>query len=125
MKIEVNRQARKNLIILVLLSVLAGIFNGVFGAGGGIVLVYAYRKLEGDARDVFASVVAATMIMSVSGAVSYYRGGFVDTAMLEKLVLPAALGGASGAALAHRVGGKWLRIFFSVLLVISGINLMK
>ncbi len=123
MKIEVNRQARKKLAALVGLSAVAGIFNGLFGAGGGIVLVYAYRKLAGDSRDVFASVVAATMIMSVSGAVSYARAGHVDAEMFSRLILPGVLGGAAGAALAHRVGGKWLRVVFSVLLVVSGINM--
>lgn len=101
----------------------AGLLNGIFGAGGGIILVYLYSKLIDDGRDLFASVVMSAAAMSAVSAVTYLFDGAVDTSLLARYAIPALVGGAIGGLVVDKVKTGWLRMIFAVLLIVSGINM--
>lgn len=102
---------------------LAGILNGLFGAGGGLVLVpllSGWLKLE--EKHAFATSVAIILPLSlVSYTIFCIQGGNVwgDA-------LPYLLGGIAGGALSSRLFQKiptaWLHRLFSLLLLYGGIK---
>ena len=81
---------------------LAGIANGLFGGGGGSVLVpmlTGYCKL--DQRRAFATSVAVILpLCALSAGIYLFRGG-LDV----KTALPYLIGGALGGW----AGGKWFK----------------
>lgn len=115
---------RKDEIIFALAglcAVFAGVLNGFLGTGGGIVMYFILKKLyKDDAKKAFASVMAAVLPMAALSAFSYWRaspGLFIKAA---PYLLPAAAGGICGAALFGRLKTRFLKILFSVMLIISG-----
>ena len=123
MKIRVDAKEKKKLIAAVFCASLSGLLNGLFGAGGGILLTYMFLRLSRNTGDAFASVVMTVALMSIVSARRYFAMGSVDIEMLEGLVVPAVVGGYLGAWLSGRMNGSILRIIFAVMLVISGINM--
>ncbi len=123
MKIRVDAKEKKKLIAAVFCASLSGILNGLFGAGGGILLTYMFFKLSKSIGDAFASVVMTVALMSIVSAWRYFAMGAVDVDMLEGFVIPAVVGGYFGAWLSGKMNGRILRIIFAVMLVISGINM--
>lgn len=102
---------------------LAGVLNGLFGAGGGLVLVPLLSGWAGlEEKKAFATSVAVMLPLSV---VSYTlfcaQGGNVwgDA-------LPYALGGMMGGLLAakwfRKVSVLWLHRLFGILLLYGGIK---
>ncbi len=102
---------------------LAGVANGFFGAGGGMILVPCFTKLCGlDERRALASSVAAILPLCVLSALIYWlRGGLP---LLD--ALPYALGGAAGGFLAGRLLKKLpaqlLRRGFALFMLYGGIR---
>ena len=101
----------------------AGIINGLFGGGGGAVLVPLLNRFCGlEQKQVFATAVAVVFpLCLLSAGIYLFRGG------LEFLTaLPYVLGGTVGGWL----GGKWfkgvrvtwLRRGFGGLLIFSGVR---
>ncbi len=123
MKIRIDDREKKKLAVSVVCSALSGILNGLFGAGGGILLMLMFAKLCDKLGDAFASVVMTVALMSVVSAWRYFSMGAVDEVLLERMVLPAVVGGYIGAWLSGRIKAEWLRVIFGVMLVISGINM--
>ncbi len=108
--------------LLAVLAFLAGGVNGFLGTGGGIILVYALGALtDNDKKDNFATTLCAIIPMSLVSTFSYANGGNIDTALLKMLVFPAVIGGALGAFLTDKLKTKYLTIFFSLLVIYSGI----
>ena len=85
-----------------LCGAVAGTANGLFGAGGGLLLLPLLRRLDlAEDRELFASSLAIMLPVSgVSLAVSLLRG-----ATLSWQALPCCLGGVLGGILA----GLWFR----------------
>ena len=102
---------------------LAGILNGLFGAGGGILLVPLLLRVHKlPARQAFATSLAIILPLSaVTLAFALYRG---QVAWQE--ACPYLAGGAAGGFLAgkylKRMPVTWLRRLFGALLILSGIR---
>ena len=103
-----------------LCAMFAGVINGLIGTGGGIILLFILRKLCGDGRKAFASVLITVIPVSVVSAFIYGRSDpGLFGASLPYLV-PAAAGGMFGAALFDKIKMKTLKILFSLMLTVSG-----
>ncbi|MBP3495214.1 MAG: sulfite exporter TauE/SafE family protein [Clostridia bacterium] len=112
-------------IIFCLASFFAGAINGFVGTGGGIIFVYMLALLtNNDTRDNFATSLFATVPISIIGFVAYFRAGSVDYSTLGQLSLPAIVGGVTGAFLTDKLGLKWLKLAFAILVAYSGINMI-
>ena len=102
---------------------LAGVANGLFGGGGGSVLVpllTGYCRL--DQRKAFATSVAVILpLCALSAAIYLFRGGLDLVTALPYLVGGAA-GGWAGGKWFKGVKMPWLRRAFGLLLIYGGVR---
>ncbi len=129
MQITISRRTKKRLLVLLAVGGAAGFLNGLLGAGGGILLVYALTALNPDrspeaVRDNFAATIAAVLPITLLSAVLYAVDGRMDFSAVTPLMLPAVLGGAAGALLLGRINTVFLKKLFSLLVIWSGLYML-
>ena len=102
---------------------LAGLCNGFFGGGGGMVLVPLLTRRCGlDQRQAFATSVAIILPLCVlSSAIYLLRGGLDLMAALPYLAGGLA-GGFLGGRVFRRVNMLWLRRAFALLILYGGVR---
>lgn len=114
---------------LALSGVAAGFINGLLGAGGGVISVFALgalskRNKNFSVRDCFAMTVASVLPVSAVSAVSYITSLKADISSAPIYLIPAVMGGLIGAAVTDRINADLLKIIFAILTVIAGINMI-
>ena len=111
-------------VLLVLVGTVAGFLSGVFGIGGGILIVPGLIYVAGmDSRRAHGTSLAAVLPISVASLVAYSRGGNVDWAVAAWLAAGAMTGAWIGTALLGVISKRKLAIVFSILLVVAGVRL--
>lgn len=102
---------------------LAGLLNGVFGAGGGLILVPLFIGwLKMKEKQAFATSIAVTLPLSIVSYVLFCaQGGNV-----WKDALPYLLGGIVGGGLSiklfQNISAVWLHRIFGVLILYGAIK---
>ena len=110
---------------LLLLGLVAGFFGALFGVGGGIVLVPLLVLVVGlDQRRASATSLAAILISSIAGALTYAAHGDVKPGAAALVGLPAVAGVVLGTALQQRISVQRLTYLFSLVLVAVGVRLL-
>lgn len=102
---------------------LAGIANGLFGGGGGSVLVPVLTGYcELDQRKAFATSVAVILpLCALSAGIYFIRGGLDLMAALPYLI-GGALGGWAGGKWFKGMKMLWLKRAFGLLLIYGGVK---
>ena len=109
---------------LALVGSLAGLFSGLFGVGGGIVIVpllilwLGYGEREATGTSLAAIVLIAAFAAAVQGLYGNVR---VDDALL--VGIPAVVGVVGGTALQQRLPQRTLSLLFAGLLVAVAVEL--
>ena len=106
-----------------LAGALAGLVNGLFGAGGGLVLVPLYRRADPQhPRVAFATSVAVIAPLCAVSFLLMQARQPTDLAAAAPYLLGGALGGfCSGPAL-RRLPVLWLRRLFGLFLLYGGVR---
>ena len=103
----------------------AGAFSGLFGVGGGTVMVpLLILWLAYGEREATGTSLAAIPLIALLGAALQGIEGNVDVAKGLLVGLPAIGGVVAGAALQQRVSVRVVSGFFAVLLVVSAVLLV-
>ncbi len=115
------------LLLIVLGGACSGFINGMLGTGGGIVLVFLLGYLLTDKRgysprDVFATVIATVIPMSLVSAYIYLKDGSVTFADASPYIVPGILGGVAGAYLLDKINLKLLKKLFAVMVIYAGVK---
>ena len=99
---------------------LAGIANGFFGGGGGMLVPLLTRRCGLDQRRAFATSVAVILpLCLLSSIIYFFRGGLDLTAALPYLA-GGLIGGWAGGKLFRRINMTWLRRAFALLILYGG-----
>jgi hypothetical protein len=110
---------------LVAVGLVAGFFSSLFGVGGGIVIVPALVVLLAfNQRLASGTSLAAILVSSVAGAITYAFHGEVKPGAAALVGLPAVIGVIAGAAFQQRVPLHRLAYGFALLLVAVGVRLL-
>jgi uncharacterized membrane protein YfcA len=110
---------------LIAVGLVAGFFGALFGVGGGIVIVPALVVLLAfDQRLASGTSLAAILVTSVAGAVTYAFHGQVKPGAAALVGLPAVLGVVAGTALQQRVPLHRLAYGFALLLAAVAVRLL-
>ena len=100
---------------------LAGIANGYFGGGGGMVLVPLLTARCGlDQRRAFATSVAIILPLCVLSSVIYLFRGGLDLAVALPYLAGGLAGGFLGGRLFQKLNMDWLRRAFALLILYGG-----
>jgi uncharacterized membrane protein YfcA len=109
---------------LAVIGTLAGLFSGLFGVGGGSVMVpllilwLAYEEREATGTSLAAIVIIAGVAAGVQGVY-----GNVDVGRALLVGLPAIVGVLFGTWLQQRLPADVIGLLFAVLLVAVAIKL--
>lgn len=104
---------------------LAGIANGLFGAGGGMVLVPMFIRLSGmEEKRAFATSVAVILPLSLVSAAVYFLKGEFDLASAIPFIIGGGVGGFVGGKVFKKVPARLLRTGFALFMVYGGIRLL-
>lgn len=107
------------------IGTLAGLFSGLFGVGGGVVMVpLLILLLKLGERQATATSLAA--IVLIAGAATITHGAYGTVHVVEGLVvgLPALAGVLAGTALQQRIPARRVSLLFAVLLVAVALSMV-
>lgn len=107
------------------IGVCAGILAGMFGIGGGVVIVPALILIASmqPQRATGTSLAALLLPVGALGAWHYYRNGFVDLKAAMWIAAGLFAGAWLGAQLALRLPARDLQRVFAVFLVFIAVHL--
>lgn len=108
---------------LALLGSAAGAANGLFGAGGGLILVpLLTRWIRLPEKAAFATSLAIMTPLSLASLSIYLLHGGVDVVSSWRYLLGGALGGALAGPLFSRLPVVWLRRIMGLFLLYGGVR---
>ena len=117
--------ARRDLVRAVLVGALAGFLSGLFGVGGGILIVPGLVLLAGmQQRLAHGTSLAAIVPIAVSGVIGYVIDGKVDGAAAVAIAAGAMLGAVAGTKALHVLPQRTLRLAFSLILLATAARLL-
>jgi uncharacterized membrane protein YfcA len=110
---------------LLAIGLAAGFFSALFGVGGGIVVVPLLILVAGySERPAMATSLAAVVVISLVGALTYALHGEVKPGAAAVIGVPAVAGAVAGTALQQRLATRTLSLAFAALLAGLGVRLL-
>lgn len=109
---------------IVLVGLAAGMLSGMFGVGGGILIVPGLVLIaKMDQRIAHGTSLAAVLPISAASLVTYWAQDKVDWPVGFWLALGAIAGALVGTKLLHVLPHRTLALGFSALLIVTAIRL--
>jgi uncharacterized membrane protein YfcA len=116
---SVNRSLK-----LMAIGTLAGLFSGLFGVGGGTVIVPLLVLWLGyGERAATGTSLAAIIFIAGFAAATQGLYGNVDVLDAVLIGVPAVAGVLLGTALQQRLQSRWISLLFAAVLVASAVEL--
>lgn len=102
---------------------LAGLANGFFGGGGGMILVpMLVAKCGLTQRQAFANSVLIILPLCVFSSVIYLLRGSLDLVVALPYLLGGLLGGVAGGKLFKKLNMNVLRRVFALFILYGGVK---
>lgn len=109
---------------LVAIGLVAGLLSGMFGVGGGVLIVPALVLVVGTQQRVaHGTSLAAVVPISVVGASAYLLSGSVDLKVAGLLAIGTVIGAVWGVRLLGWLSEAWLRWLFIAFMVVVAVQL--
>lgn len=118
-------QARTSPLLLAAVGAGAGVLSGMFGVGGGVVMVPALVLLVGLGQHrAHATSLAAIVPIAAVGALVFGRANSVDLIAAVLLAAGSLLGVQAGARLMNRLSDDRLALAFAGFLIVLAVLML-
>jgi len=115
----------KRTIQSISIGAVAGFCNGLFGAGGGTILVPSMERFLGvETHKAHASAIAVILPLSLASAILYISRPEMDWAAIAFISLGGVIGGAIGAKLLSKLSASWLHKLFGLFMVAAAVRMI-
>lgn len=117
--------ARDRLLKLLAIGTAGGLFSGLFGVGGGTIIVplLIFWLAYGE-REATGTSLAAIILIGTYGTIDQALYGNVDPANAAVVGVPALAGVVAGAAVQQRIPERAVALLFAALLVATAAELI-
>jgi len=115
-----------HIILLLLIGLTAGITSGLFGIGGGVIVVPALVLIMGFSVPSAIGTSLAILLppVGLAAVIEYSRHGNVDLKTAIIVALGLFTGAWISAYFANRLPGPWLRVAFGVFIICLGVYMI-
>lgn len=116
-----------SIVVLVLIGLAAGVSSGLFGIGGGLIMVPALVFFLGFTQHKATGTSLAVLLppIGLAAVIEFYRHGHVDLRAALVIAAGLFLGAWLGARFASKLTGPHLRLLFGVFTVLVGGYLIR
>ena len=114
-------------LLVLSIGIVAGVLGGIFGVGGGVLIVPALVLLLHMSQHTATGTSIGALLPPVGllGAWAYYRRGEINLGYSMWLGLGLMIGVWFGAYIAGQVSDAALRRAFAVFLIITAIQMLR
>jgi len=111
-------------ITVLILGLTAGVLAGMFGIGGGVIIVPALMFLVGFSVKMAAGTSLAALLLPVGllGAIEYFRNGQINIIAAICLIVGIFIGTYFGAKITLSLPELYIKRAFGVLLLLLAIR---
>lgn len=115
-----------SILLFVGIGLATGVVAGMFGVGGGLLLIPALVYLAGYTQHQATGISLAVLLppVGLGAVIEYYRHGYVDLKVALIIAAAVMVGGWFGAVLANQMSGPYLRLAFACFVVSMGLYLL-
>ena len=115
-----------NIFLYLLLGLITGIFSGLIGIGGAIIIIPILVLLFGLSQHTAQGTTLALMVPPIGllAAWTYYKAGFVDLKIAGFICLGVLVGGLAGARFATQIPEQVLRKVFGAVLFLASLKMI-
>jgi uncharacterized membrane protein YfcA len=112
--------------MFVTIGIFGGVSSGLFGIGGGVVIVPALIYWAGFSQHKATGTSIAVLLppIGLAATIEYYRNGNVDLRAAMILAATMFVGAWGGAFLASQMKGPQLRLIFGIFVTSLGVYLV-
>ncbi|MHB8892209.1 MAG: sulfite exporter TauE/SafE family protein [Candidatus Limnocylindrales bacterium] len=113
------------LVLIAVIGLVGGVLSGLFGIGGGLVIVPGLIILAGFSAAKAAGTSLAALLLPVGllGAIEYYRAGQVDMRAAVVIAVGLLLGAYLGARIGTSLDPVIAQRAFGIFLLVVGARL--
>jgi uncharacterized protein len=115
-----------NNLLLILLGLAAGVLGGMFGIGGGIIIIPALVFIFGLTQHQAQGTTLAVLVPPIGllAALRYYHSGNVKLGMAALICLGFFIGGWIGASFIQNISDQTLRKMFGIFLLLVSLEMI-
>jgi uncharacterized membrane protein YfcA len=115
----------KNVLKTALIGFAAGLVNGIFGSGGGTILVPCLVFLMGiEDHKAHATAISIILPISLISSFIYFRYDVADVSLTLKVAAGSVLGALFGSCVLNRVPINTLRKIFGIFMILAAIRMV-
>ncbi len=108
-----------------IIGIFTGFVNGIFGSGGGTLLVPILNNIvKLEEHKSHSTALAIIIFLTSASSVIYISKGTYDIPLTLKVAIGSIIGGILGAKLLSKVTGKFLRIAFGVIMILASLRMV-
>lgn len=108
-----------------IIGLIAGLCNGLFGSGGGIIVVPAMIHLLGvEEHESHATAIAVILPLSLVSIVVYFGNNYFDWDIVWRVCASGIIGASIGAWLLPRISVKILGKIFAIFMIAAGLRMI-
>jgi len=116
---------KKKYFRYIIIGLVTGTVNGLFGSGGGSVVVPAMvLLLDAEEHKAHASAIAIILPLTIISAFFYISNGFVNWDITIKVIIGGMVGGYIGAKLLNKCPTNLLRKIFALFMIIAALRMI-
>ncbi len=120
-----GKQQKKQIWKFAVIGIITGLCNGLFGSGGGTVVVPAMEKLlDVEEHKAHATAIAIILPLTLISIVLYTVKGFLEFPLVWKVSLGGIAGGMIGAVLLKKLSGNVIRKIFGVFMIAAAVRMV-
>ncbi len=116
---------KKDFFKILLIGFLAGICNGIFGSGGGTILVPGMVfLLDINENKAHATAIAIILPLSIISSFFYISSGKINWSLTGTVAIGSTIGGYIGSRILNRFKAITLRRIFGISMIAAAIRMV-
>jgi uncharacterized membrane protein YfcA len=110
---------------IIMIGLVTGLCNGLFGSGGGTILVPSMVFILGmEEHKAHATAILVILPLTMLSTVIYLKNSYVDWPIALRIISGGLIGSVIGAKLLNKIPSSVLRKIFGGFMIIAAIRMV-